>query len=314
MKKIIDIVSPSFPDLSATLEQAEGFIKSMGFIPRIQPNMIEKDAHLFAANTDKTRYEQLLKALDAKDSDIIWAFRGGYGATRLLPMLEKHDFSRNPKTIVGFSDITALSNYFYNKYGWKTIHTGVLVEYSSPTHRARKISLEKEVSLIKQFLSGEEGVVIYPLHKLIKSNSRDVIPQRIQGKLVGGNLSLLQCSIGTNWQIDATDKILFIEDVGEQGYSIHRMLTHLEQAGIFDNIKALIIGSTECAPEKDGSVMCEDAIIDFIKNKKFPVFINKDFGHGVVNYPLMLGSDITILGTADLADKSLSYATLVFEL
>jgi muramoyltetrapeptide carboxypeptidase len=118
----------------------------------------------------------------------------------------------------------------------------------------------------------------------------------LEAKIVGGNLSIVQTSIGTDWQIDASDKILFLEDVSERGYRIDRMLNHLKQAGIMSNVKAVILGDFTDSKEKDGSDLVDLAIADFAAKVTFPVFRTPEIGHNAANRPLPLNTKARLTG------------------
>ena len=276
---IIDVVATSCGDKEVSVSQVKEFIKNLGYTPRIPDDLQTKDSDIFCANTDELRYNHLLSALQSQDSDVIWIFRGGYGATRLIPLLDQHDFSANPKILIGFSDITALAIYFEKKYNWKFIHGRMISNYVKKQHK------EEEFELIKNVLSGNWTEIKYELTPLNQEAKKSA---SIVSKITGGNMCLIECSLGTNWQIDTKNKILFLEEVHEPGYRIDRSLQHMLQAGCFNGIDALIIGNVSCVPEKDGSSLCEPAISRFIESLDIPVFKSNKFGHGEDNYPLLL--------------------------
>jgi len=283
---IIDVVAPSCGNFDVSRDQVIEFIKSLGYTARIPENFQEKEVDLFSANTQEIRAKHLIDALQSKDSKAIWMFRGGYGATKLIPELDKYDFSSNPKVLIGFSDITSLGLYFEVKYGWKFIHGTI-------RYAKNQRSTQEEFNLMKNFLAGEWDKVEYKFDSLNAKAKEEI---SIKGEITGGNLALIQCSLGTNWQINANNKILFIEDTGERGYRIDRMLEHLKQAGVFNNIRALIFGDITCAPEPNGEFLCDAAISRFIARemKDVPVFSSKMFGHGRINYPLIFNLEVQI--------------------
>lgn len=285
---IIDVIAPSSGNFNVDIYDAVEFINNhLGYNARIREGMMVKERDPFSANTDEVRLEQLLDALRAPDSKVLWAYRGGYGATRLITLLSEYDFSDlPPKTIIGFSDITALQLYFYERYGWPYLHSRVVNQYIDGT----KLS-DDDIPRIKSILSGEWKVI---KHDLTPANSLAQNENTIEAEVIGGNLCLIESSLGTDWQIKPAGKILFFEEVSERGYRIHRMLEHLKQAGIFDDIKALIIGDIKCQAEADGSMLCEDALNDFIGKAEFPIFRSSDFGHGEKNYPLFCGVKATL--------------------
>ncbi len=285
-QKIIDVIAPSFGTPEVPLEKYSEFISSLGYKARFADNFMKSNADLFSSNTDHVRYNNLVNAILADDSDIIWAIRGGYGSTRIIPMLSKYDFSRQKKKIIiGYSDITALALFFYKKYNWHYIHGRVLAQYILDNVSS------KEIECMQNILAGNQAKIMY---KFTAFNNHSLEPLVLNTELIGGNLSLIQCSIGTNWQIETDGKILFIEEVGERGYRIHRTLEHLKQAGIFNNIKALILGDIQCVHEDNGESLCENAVKDFFHNANFPIIRSNAFGHNKENYPLIMGSQATL--------------------
>jgi muramoyltetrapeptide carboxypeptidase len=239
----------------------------------------------FSANTDEKRYQQLVAALHAHDSKIIWTLRGGYGAARLIPILDEHDFSKHPKLLVGFSDLTALFLYFDKKYGWPCIHGTIIGSVIDGK------STKQELDYLKKAIAGDWHKIKHSL----KPANEAAKHTKINAKIIGGNLELIRSSLGTSWAIDARDKVLFIEEVDLRGYALHRSLLHLQQAGVFNGIKGLIIGDIICKPEPGSDKhLCEDALALFLKTIHVPIFRSNDFGHGNRNYALIFGADATI--------------------
>ena len=230
----------------------------------------------------------LKNAMLADDSAAVWCLRGGYGASKLIPELDKIDFSNTNKPIIGFSDITALHIYFTQKYNICTVHGRTLSEYFH-----KKVT-ELEIIKMKDLLLGKGYIQnLSPVNNVSKSAGS------ITAEITGGNLVLIESSLGTHWQINAKDKILLIEDAFERGYRIDRSLNHLKQAGIFDEVAAVIFGDISCEPEKNGVLKCEDAIEEFIKSSSVPIYRTNDFGHGKVNNPIIFGAKYIM----DLGDK-----------
>jgi muramoyltetrapeptide carboxypeptidase len=284
---IIDVVASSFGDFKVETQSIERFIESLGYKARIPEDLQKEGEDLFSAHTKEIRARHLIDALSSEDSKIVWMFRGGYGAMQLIPELEKHDFSSKNKILIGFSDITALGLYFESKYGWKFIHARMLSSF------AKNEDAPRELELMKSLLSGEWDKIEYNLSALNEEAKKEVC---IESQITGGNLALTECSLGTSWQIDTKDKILFIEDVGVRGYAVDRMLEHMKQAKCFENIDALIIGNIMCMPEASGKALCDGAIARFIKDLEIPVFGSDDFGHGKVNLPLVLNATVELIG------------------
>lgn len=280
-KKIIDIVAPSSGNIEVDAQQIRGFINGLGYDPRLSDDFQEKGADLFCANTDEVRFKNLLSALQNPESDIIWIFRGGYGASRLIPMLEEHDFSGHKKTIIGCSDITALALYFENKYDWQFVH-GRMISNSMDRSQG------EEPEILQSIISGKWSKIKYDLKPI---NDAAKKTDNILSKITGGNLSLLQCSLGTSWQVDTKNKILFIEEVSEAAYSIDRMLTHLSQAGKLTGLDALIFGDMSTEPNE----LIKKTLERFSEESFFPVFEINNCGHGKINNPLIFNCEAQIL-------------------
>jgi muramoyltetrapeptide carboxypeptidase len=273
---IVDIIAPSSSkdvDLKAIADIVRGF----GLTPRIPDNMLLSGVDPFSANTDEFRFNQLKQAIYTEDSKVIWAFRGGYGAGRLIPSLHELPLPMYPKILIGYSDITALHIICTQKYGWSTLHGRTLSEFIF-----RKTN-EAEISAMKEALFGRVKATFNNLKLLNTVNLSD---KEIKSEVVGGNLALIQTSLGTPWQFNADNKIVLLEDVDERGYSIDRMLTHLTHAGIFDKALAVMIGDIMCNPEKDGTMLCDMAVARFANSLNIPVLSCSQVGHGEYNWPV----------------------------
>ena len=238
-------------------------------------------------NDDEKKTEVLKKALLNEKNDIVWALRGGYGSAKVVEILyddkEFFDALRNKKenlTFIGYSDITALHLFLSQEFGWKTVHGPVFKEI---TDSSRK----ENFKIIKSFLSGIREIKFIGLKPLNESAMKT---NKISGKLTGGNLSIIQTSIGTRWQIKTDNKILFLEDCNEKPYEVDRLLNHLLSAKILDQVKGIIIGSL-CNDSND----MKKTIMDFGKKLSIPIYSLDVFGHGIYNYPMIYNSDVEIL-------------------
>lgn len=130
-------------------------------------------------------------------------------------------------------------------------------------------------------------------------------PHRLDACVTGGNLCLVQASIGTSWQLKGAQKIIFLEEVNERGYRVDRMLEHLRQAGIFDNAQAIVFGDFLDGNEPDGSSLVQPVLERFAQQIKIPVIQIAGIGHGYINQPLWLGSSATL----QLGPKSMQLIT-----
>lgn len=236
---------------------------------------------LFFASSLENQLEHIQHAL-ASDADYLWCLRGGYGSARLLPFLDKMKKPKKKKILLGFSDITALHLFFNQKWKWNSIHSRVLSQMDAQAPHADNNQYEK---FFKNKLESVHYKGLLPLNASAKKKSL------ITGSVTGGNLRILETSLGTSWQLKADHKILFLEDVGERGYALHRMLTHLKQANVLNKkVKAVILGSFTEGLEKDGSDRTQEALKAFALESPIPFYSGMPCGHGAENYLLPFGT------------------------
>lgn len=290
---IIDIIAPSstatVDNLPEYYQRAKQLFKSIGLVARIPDDLIDLERDPFSANSLEYRTKHIIDAFTNRDSKAVWAIRGGYGAAKLIPFLERIEVPHIPKLLMGFSDITALHLFLENKWNWSSIHCAVINQL---------IKNSKLLDELKPILFGDQVNMNY--NQLNPLNMHAKNPQTIEGTITGGNLCLVQTSLATSWQINAKDKIIFLEDVGEKGYQIDRMLNHLLQAGVFRDAKALIFGEITPGLEVDGKNLCTIAIENFSKLLEIPVLSLPIIGHNSnCNSPLPLGTSCNLI----LGDK-----------
>lgn len=276
---IIDIIAPArqVTDKSI-LEKVNALFANWQLIPRISPNLFGPD--LLCANSDEQRFQQLKDAVFSPTSDAIWCLRGGYGCTRLIPSLLTLTAPKKCKLFIGFSDITALHLFLQQKWHWQTVHGPTLNQI---THSV--LPSENSIEL-KKIIFGQLPELHYLLSTYQKSTHSF---EFIQAPLTGGNLSLIQTSLGTDWQIETQDKILFLEDVNEVAYRIDRMLQQLQQSGILSPIKALLLGDFTFSANPEEEKKIQAVLERFAKEQNFPVLRCPDIGHGKSNRCLPLG-------------------------
>lgn len=281
---IVDIIAPSSSvptdNLLEYYKSAEKILAKFDLIARIPSDLINLDKDLFSANSLEYRSKHLISALNDPNSKAIWAIRGGYGAAKIIPHLEKITPPTQPKLLLGFSDITALHLFLQNNWHWNSIHSPVINQI---------ITNESLFTKLEPIIFGKEIKVIYnnlqPLNEAAEKN------QEIIAEITGGNLSIVQTSLATSWQINGDNKIIFLEDIGEKGYQIDRMLNHLLQAGVFAKAKAIIFGEITPRFETDGRDLCFKAIENFASSLEIPALSLPIIGHNAKNNsPLPLGS------------------------
>jgi muramoyltetrapeptide carboxypeptidase len=235
----------------------------------------------YFAGTDLQRAKDLNSMFVNPKIKAIFEIRGGWGSDRILPYLNYKLIKRNPKIIVGFSDITALLIAIHKKTGLVTFHGPLGVEPWPPF----------TVNYMKQVLfEGGLSTFSNPTNEFnldvdiiqTKNRIQTIQSGTATGSLVGGNLSVLVTLLGTKYEPNWKNKILFVEDVGESNYQIDRMLSHLELAGVFKKIKGFIFGKcTRCTVAKYGygSFTIKEIISHYVKPRHLPAFMGSMIGH-----------------------------------
>ena len=257
------------------MHKADSILKLWGYVPKYPTNLYKK--HFTFGGTDSERFNDLQTALDNPNIKAIWCARGGYGSVRIIDDLNFDQFMHHPKWLIGFSDITVLTNILF-KQDCQSAHAimPISLTYPNPNRKAA-------IKSLKDFFEGKS------LHYEIPSDSLN-IQGKGSGILVGGNISLLVSMLGSKYQLDTRGKILFLEDVGEHTYSYDRMLYALKNAGYFDHLKGIIVGGTSIKKNDDfiGETV-KDLIIKHTKGKGYPVIFDFPAGHVVDNRVLIFG-------------------------
>lgn len=239
--------------------------------------------HQMAGN-DEMRGQDLQKALDDTSIKAIVCARGGYGTVRLLDHIDFTTFQKNPKWIIGFSDVTALHLHIQTNIGTPTLHAPMPITFPNNTSEAMNV-------LHKALFDGF-NVINVPVSALNRNGNA-------KGTLVGGNLSVLYSMLGSSAQPVTKNKILFLEDLDEYLYHIDRMMQALKRADLLSNLSGLLIG---------GMTGMHDNTIPFGKNAKeiilesvsaydYPVVFDVPAGHIDNNYSMYFGEDIHISAT-----------------
>ena len=229
----------------------------------------------------------------------VFTIRGGYGSAQLLDDIDYDLIRQNPKIFLGFSDITAMHLAIHQKTGLVTFHGPVtLSKFTGYTQEHfRKAMFDPKP--IGSLSNPPPSDPLRPAHTL-----RTVKPGKARGPLIGGNLSLIASLMGTPYEIDTRGKILFIEDVGEQPYSIDRMLTQLRLSGKLKNAAGIIFGECEdCRrsdykPSFDATFSLGEVVDNILGELEIPVLAGLTIGHTDDQLTLPLG----VMATLD-ADK-----------
>ena len=272
---VVEIIAPASRCSDKNLTELKELLLSWQLKYKIDEDIFGSD--LLCANTDENRFNSLKNALLNLESKAVICARGGYGSTRLITELSKVVPPAFKKVFIGMSDATVLNLFLQQKWKWPVIHGALAPD---------KFSQESIVA-VKSILFGEIDQVEFiglPLNTLAEKNST------IDAVITGGNLSILQTSIGTLWQVDGKNKIVFIEEVGERGYRIDRMLEHLRQASIFEGVSAILFGDFIGGAEPNGSSLIKPVLERFAQTCKIPVVEIEGIGHGNINFPIPLGT------------------------
>ena len=237
--------------------------------------------HQFAGR-DKKRIKDAQEALDSGDVKAIFCARGGYGSIRIIDKLDFSGLEENPKWIVGFSDVTVFHAHLNCNLGMPSIHSPMPVNFESPF-------FSENLSQLNDVLQGK-------LSEIQFDNDSVNRPGKANGTIVGGNLSIMYSLQATPYEIDTTDKILFIEDVGEQLYHLDRILNNFRLSGKLDKLKGLIVGGLTDMTDKKRPFgkSTTEIVLSAVKDFKYPVAFGFHAGHVQNNIPFMLGVDIEL--------------------
>jgi muramoyltetrapeptide carboxypeptidase len=289
---LVSLVAPSGVCDPARLELGIAFLESWGL--RVVTADSRAADRYFAA-TDSMRAGELAAAFADPAVRAVLAVRGGSGAARLYGGFEVSAVARDPKIFVGFSDVTVLLTRLVQEAGLIGYH-GPMVAADLP-----RIS-EGGRERFRKFLFGEPGWWDGSAAEIWREG-------RGQGRLTGGCLSVLVTTLGTPYEFDSRESILFLEDVAEKPYRIDRMLTHLKHAGKFEGVAGLVLGPMCDCDDGGGSAVLREIVLDVLSKYDFPVLFGLDAGHGSDNVVIPFGCSAvldTSTGRLELAESAFS--------
>jgi muramoyltetrapeptide carboxypeptidase len=232
----------------------------------------------YFSGTDEERLADLQMMLDDDNIKAIFCARGGYGMGRIIDDIKFKKFEKRPKWIIGFSDITVLQSHLYSCYKIASLHAPMAVAFNDAE------STNQYIQSLHDALIGRRACYTNTGNSLNKKGNASAI-------LVGGNLSILAHLLGTPSEFKTTNKILFIEDVGEYIYNIDRMMYQLKRNGKLDDLAGLIVG--KFTDMKDTMIpfgtSVQKAISDIVKDYDYPVCFDFPVSHDKENYALKIG-------------------------
>jgi muramoyltetrapeptide carboxypeptidase len=235
----------------------------------------------FTRTEDERRAENLMGMWLNPQVDAIICSTGGYGAVRLLPHLDPRIFRKNPKSFVGYSDITVLHVWLMQQAGLRCFH-GPTVDDLVPSVRDPSMA-----SLLTALTTP------CPTGKLGRELSRGVVAGKATGRLVGGNFSLIQQTIGTPYQIDLEGAILFIEETRDPMSFVDERLVHLRAAGLLQKVAGIVFGQLSLDRSEEDEF--EDFLLDLISDLNVPVLMDFPAGHENPNLTIPLGTEVELV-------------------
>lgn len=261
------------------LQPAIKLLESWNLIPVIGSS-IGLEENQFAGS-DEERVKDFQQQLDNPEIKAIWCAKGGYGTVRILDQLDFSAFKKNPKWIIGYSDVTALHSHIHH-FKISTLHAQMCLGLDTKSELTRES--------LKKVLFGEKIQYNFKTSKLNRFG-------KAEGKIIGGNLSVLYSLCGSKSAIKTVGKILFLEDLDEYLYHIDRMMQNLKRNEMLENLAGLIIGGMSDMNDNEipFGKTAEEIIAETVADYNFPVAFNFPAGHIKDNQAIILGKEIKLI-------------------
>ena len=267
----IGLVAPaSVTYESLQLQIALETLDAMGLKVKVGPHVMDRFGYL--AGEDEDRASDINAAFADPEIDAVFALRGGWGASRILPFLDFDLIARNPKIFLGYSDITSLLNAIYNKTGVVTFHgPNVMSRWNDFTYQGMREVLFDAKSVTYSNPEVIDDDLVARKHRI-----QTIHAGKAKGHLIGGNLTLMSALVGTPFFPDARGGILFLEDVGEAIYRVDRMMTQLKLSGVLDQVSGIVFGHFTGVEPNPG--LGNFALIDILRQHCEPLGVPCYFG------------------------------------
>ncbi|MGE5730615.1 MAG: S66 peptidase family protein [Gemmatimonas sp.] len=275
----IGVVSPSYAPKQGWLQRGVRALERAGFGVLLDPDVDRTT--LFSRAEDKRRADSLMGMWVNPQVKAIIASTGGYGAVRLLPHLDPRVFENNPKSFVGYSDITAIHLWLMRRANLRCFH-GPTVDDLIPSIRDPTMG-----SLITALTTP------CPTTRIGRELSRGVVTGRASGRLVGGNLSLVQQTIGTSYQVEMEGAILFIEETRDPMSVVDERLVHLRAAGLLETVAGIVFGQLSLDRSEEDDF--ENFLLDLISDLNVPVCMDFPAGHENPNLTIPFGTEVELV-------------------
>jgi muramoyltetrapeptide carboxypeptidase len=275
----IGVVAPSYSPRSGPLQRGVQALERAGYKVILDPEIAT--LRRFQRHEDERRASNFMGMwLDPRIKAVIGG-TGGYGAVRMLPYLEPEIFRNNPKIFVGYSDITALHLWLMRRAGLRVFH-GPTVDDLIPIARDPTTS-----SLLTSLTNPR------PQTRLGRDIARAVRPGRATGRLTGGNLSMVQQTIGTPYEIETRGAILFLEETHDPMSVADERLVHLRAAGLLRDVKGIVFGQLSLDRSEEDEF--EDFLLDLLADLDVPILMDFPAGHEVPNLTLPFGTEVELV-------------------
>lgn len=274
----IGIVAPASPSDSKFIDEKILAFENLGFNIKKGKHIYKN--HGYLAGNDKERAEDLMNMFTDHSVDAIVCFRGGYGSIRLMSYLDTKVIRNNPKPFCGYSDITLLLNYISSKCNFTTFHSPMVnSNFEDSMTKDNFINVLKDSN--KDFF--------YDLKKI--GNIKVSNDKNFNGRLVGGNLSMICSTIGTPYDINFKNSIILIEEINENPYVIDRLLSQMISANKFKDCNGIILGHfTDCTlSDYSKSFTLEEIITQKLLPLNIPIIHNFPCGHNYPNITVPIG-------------------------
>ncbi len=279
----IGMVAPASPADFSKTEKAAKYLNALGYAVVTGESVISSRGYL--AGEDELRAHDINCMFADNRIDAVFCLRGGYGSQRILDLIDYRTIRDNPKIFMGFSDITALINSIYQKCGLITFHGPMGGDFAGGLGKATKAAMKKALENAE------------PIGEVQNPEMPEIVSEGMaKGVLVGGNLSVIAASLGTPYEIDTLGKILLLEDVNEEPYSIDRMLNQLRLAGKLEAAAGIILGDWgDTKPEEpEKSLSLEEVFDDMFRDIGKPVLKGYKIGHCKPNLTVPIGAEAYI--------------------
>lgn len=275
----VALTAPAGPLADGAVARAAERIRAWGWEPVI--GGFAHGRHGYLSGTDDERVGDLNAALRAADNDAIWFLRGGYGTMRILDRIDWDALIDRPRPVIGFSDNTAIH---------LTLQRRGLVSFHGPHPASPELTSFAEAG-VRQAITSTEPLGLVPFPPDGASRAETLVAGVAEGRLVGGNLSLLAATLGTPFAVDAREALLFLEEVGEPVYRLDRLLSQLRLSGVLEGVAGVVVGAISECPDQDRHDLPPplEVLLDRLGAVGVPVAFGFPFGHIPDNWTVPCG-------------------------